>query len=349
MKGAIVHAVLLVAMLGFAYQTWTRDTSVKENTGKIVVWNEKAGDLQAIVHETADRTIKLERKGEGTASYFWGTDTKVTRKPKKKEPPPPLADGGVPPAPETPEPPEMETTTTVREFPAGEAVTPLVTGYAAMRAIRDLGVLSDDQKRDYELLESEKTITAVFASGPRSLVLGDKVLGGKDRYVMDVESGHGYVIAGSLIEPLEGGERSLQPKSVIPTGDDVVAIEITAGDRSKKVSRITATDEAGKQIKTWGDSATQKADQTTANFLEKIQTQIRPQKYDPALDPATMTKLVTVTYRDAKGGVLGTLDLYKQAGDAAEYFIVSERTRVPGQVSKTAGDQVEQNIATVFQ
>ena len=49
-----------IAMLGFAYQTWTRDTSVKETTGKVVVWNEKAADLQAIVHETKDRTIKID-------------------------------------------------------------------------------------------------------------------------------------------------------------------------------------------------------------------------------------------------------------------------------------------------
>jgi hypothetical protein len=349
MKGAIVHAVLLVAMLLFAYQTWTRDTSVKETTGKVVLWNDKAAELQAIVHETGDRTIKIERKGEGTSSYFWGTDTKVTKKPKKQEPPPPLADGGVPPAPETPPEPEFETTTTVREFPVGEAVAPLITGFSSMRAIRDLGVLTEDQKAEYELAESEKTITIVFAGGPKSLVLGDKVLGGKDRYVMDVDSGHGYVIAGLLVEPLEGGERALKPKSVIPTGDDVVAIEITAGDKSKTVSRITATDEAGKKLETWGDAQTQKPDQTTANFLQKISSQLNPTKFEPALDPATMTKLVTVTYKDSKGKVLGTLDLYKQAGEPGEYFVVSERTRVPGQVSKTTGDQVEQNIATVFQ
>jgi len=349
MKGAIVHAVLLVAMLLFAYQTWTRDTSAKQTTGKVVLWNEKSGDLMAIVHETGDRTVKIERKGEGTSAYFWGTDTKVTKKPKKKEPPPPLADGGVPPVP-PPDPnetPEMETTTTVREFPVGEAVAPLVTGYSAMRAISDLGVLTDEQKVEYELAESEKTISVVFASGSRSLVLGDKVIGGKDRYALEVDSGRGYVIAGALIEPLEGGERGLTPKSVIPTGDDVATIEITAGDKSKKVSRITVTDEAGKQMKTWGEG--QKADQTTANFLEKIETQLKPSKYDATLDPATMTKLVTVTYRDAKGSVLGTLDVFKQAGEPGDYFVVSERTRVPGQVSKTAGDQVEQNIATVFQ
>ena len=84
-------------------------------------------------------------------------------------------------------------------------------------------------------------------------------------------------------------------------------------------------------------------------MTQKIASQLTPSKFEPALDPATLTKLVTVTYKDGKGKVLGTLDVYKQPAAPNDYFVVSERTRVPAQVSKTAGDQVEQNIATVFQ
>jgi len=359
MKGAIVHGVLLVAMLLFAYQTWTRDTSVKPTTGNIVLWDEKPTALTAIIHETGDRTVKIERKGDGGAAYFWGTDTKVSKPPT---PAPPPGDGQPPPTPPAP-------TTTVREFPAGEAIAPLVTGFSAMRAIRDLGPLSDEQKKEYELADATKTVSVVFGGKTHTLVLGDRVLGGKDRYVFDVDRGHGYVIAGQLIEPLEGGERNLQPKTVIPTGDDVAAIEITAGDKHKAVSRISIADENGKQVKTWGDAQTKKADQTTANFLTKIETALRPTKYDPALDVKAMPPLVTVTYKDAKGKVLGKLDLYKQEKPApappagaptpplgtpppapvTEYYVATDRTRVAAQVSKAAGDQVEQNIGTVFQ
>jgi hypothetical protein len=360
MRGAIVHGVLLVAMLLFAYQTWTRDKSVKPTTGNVVLWNESATALTAIIHDSGDRTIKIENKGDG----FWGTDTKVTKKPKPKTPPP-SADGGVPAA----EPPAPdETVTTVREFPVGEAITPLVTGFSSMRAIRDLGALGDEQKKEYELAEATKTVSVVFGDKTHTLVLGDKVLGGRDRYVLDVDSGRGYVIAASLLEPLEGGERSLQPKSVIPTGDDVVAIDIKAGDKQKSVARISVADDNGKQVKTWGDAQAKKADQTTANFLTKIETALKPTKYDAALDVKAMTSLVTVTYKDARGKVLGTLDLYKQEKPAptppappegqpappppapiVEYYVVTERTRVPAQVSKASGDQVEQNIATIFQ
>lgn len=344
MKGAIVHGVLLVAMLLLAYDTWTDEKKVEATTGTVVLWNEKASDLQAIVHETGDRTVRIEKKD----GHWWGTDTRVTRKPKL-----------------TPEDAEPEPTTTVREFPVGDAAAPLVTAFPSMRAIRDLGQLTDDQKKEYELAESKKQLAVVFAGKTRTLVLGDRVLGGKDRYALDVDSGKGYVIAGSLVEPLEGGERTLVPKAVIPVGDEVGAITIAAGGKEKTVSRISVTDEAGKTVKTWGDAQTEKADQTTANFLTKIETSLKPTKYEPALDVASLQKLVTVTYRDPKGAPAGTLDLYKRevppdppkegADPAApppaptvEYFIVTDRTRVPAQVSKTSGDQVEQNIPTVF-
>lgn len=394
MKGAIVHGVLLVAMLAFAYQTWTRDTTPKPTTGSVVVWNEKLGDLEAVIYETKDKTIRLDRR-EG---YFWGSEAKTTKKPKPKKPPEPAPapdpaspdgaakpDGAAepddkaaapatPPEPAKPEEPEFEVVTNTREFPAGEDVDLLIPQLASMRALRELGPLTEEQKAEYKIVDKDKpdeprpTMSVVFGGKTRTLVIGDKALGGKDRYVLDLDSGKGYLIAGSLVTPLEGGENALKPKQVIPVGDDVGAIAITAGDKSKTVSRITVTDENGKQVKTWGDATSNEADQTTANFLTKIETSLKPQQYEPGTDVASLTKLVEVAYRDAKGGALGALTLYKREKPAdpppppaegqpappppapvVEYLIVTTRTRVPATVSKAAGDQVEQNIQTVFE
>jgi hypothetical protein len=361
MKGAIVHGVLLVTMLAVAYQTWTRDKTVKPSTGTVVLWTHKPAELQAIVHETPERTVRVERRGEGAAAYLWGSDARVTTKTL-----PPAADADPEAAPET------EQTTTTREFPVGEAIDPVVAGLSAMRAIRDLGTLGDEQKKEYELAEAKTTLSVVFAGGTRTLLVGDRVLGGKDRYVLDIDSGKGYVIAGALLEPLEGGERSLTPKQAIPTGDEVATIEIAAGEQTRTLGRVTVADDAGKQIKTWGDARSGKADQTAANFLSKVETSLRPVKYDPELDAASLTRLVAMTYKDARGKVLDTLTVYKREtteepppppppaeGEEAappppptsvtEYYIVSQRTRVPAQVNKAAGDQVEQNIQTVFE
>lgn len=365
MKGAIVHGGLLVAMLLFAYQSWTREApdprKKKVVVGDVVLWNAKPEALQSVVYETPERTVKIERRGDG-AGYFWGTDTKVTKKAKPK-PPPATNDAGVP-VPEAdagvPEAPEMETTTTVREFPVGEVADELVKGYTTMRALTNLGVLDDEQQAEYEFAD-DKTLAVVIDGKARTFVVGDKVYSGKDRYVLDVETGTGYVIAGGLFEPLEGGENTLKPKKIIPADEDVASIEITAGDKTKTVWRITAEDDSGKSVKTWGDKATSKADQTTANFLTKVSTSLKPQKFDPALDVTKLPNLVTVTYRDAAGKELGVLSLYKQdnppppaegtppAQPGPDYWVLSTQTRVPALVQKTSGDQVEQQVADVFQ
>lgn len=362
--GAIVHGVLLVAMLLFAYQTWTRDTTPKQTTGTVVLWNEKLGDLEAIVYTTPERSTRLEKR----PGYFWALDSKHTKKAKPRpEPAEPLDPDAPPPEP------DFETVTTTREYPVGEDLEKKLPAFASMRAVRDLGKLTEDQQADYKIIDRENpdrprpTLAVVFAGRTRTFILGDKVLGGADRYALDVDRGHGYVLAGTLLTELEGGEHSIRPKRVIPLGDDVAQIRIDAGERSKTVSRITVPDDGGKQIKTWGDPGTKQADQTTANFLTKIETTLTPQQYEPTLDPATLTPLLTVTYQGGKGATLGTLTLYKREkteepppapegaepppppAPVTEYFVVTERTRVPALVNRAAGDQVEQNIATIFE
>lgn len=364
MKGAVVHGVLLVAMLLLAYQSWTRDKTVKKSTGSVVLWDHKPADLQSVVYTTPERTVKIERKD----GYFWGTDTKVSKKPKPKPPAAdagvPATDGGVPPAPApdagVPEAPEMEEVTTVREFPVGETADELVAGYSAMRALTNLGVLDDDQKAEYKF-DDANTLAVVFADKTHTFVVGDKVYMGKDRYLLDVETGTGYVVAAALVEKIVEGESGLKPKAIIPTDDTVATIEIAAGEKSKTVSRITAEDANGKKVETWGDKATSKADQTTRNFIDKIASALKPSKFDAALDVSKLTSLVTVIYRDARGGELGKLALYKQdhppppppggppQQPGPDYWVVTTRTRVPALVPKTAGDQIEQQVAGIFE
>ena len=48
MRGVIVHGILLVVMLGFGYQTWTRDKTIRVNTGDVSIWDGSTGDLTAV-------------------------------------------------------------------------------------------------------------------------------------------------------------------------------------------------------------------------------------------------------------------------------------------------------------
>lgn len=375
MRGVIVHAALLFVMLIYGYQTWTRDKGVKPTAGEVVMWNRSEGDLKTIEFATADRTLRLERRGDGAAAYWWGVESRTTKKLKPKDPPPPPADPAAPPPP--PEAPEYVDETTTREFPIGEPGEKLVKDLARMRAIKSLGVVKDDGKQAYELVDTSKTITVMTKDGGKTLVLGGRVYGGSDRYVLDVDSGKAFVVLGSLITPLEGGEGALRPTDI--RGFDAkaaMAVEIAAGGKTKVVNRIKVkkpdddkaapnphAPAADDEIETWGTGQT--ADTAAANFIDKVE-KLRPSSFEAKLDPKTLGEVVKLTYRDGRGQVLGTFQVLKQEkpgepppvvdptkppeppAPTVEYYVLTERTRVPAPVPKVAAERIVPDITTIF-
>jgi hypothetical protein len=94
-KGAIIHGALLLVMLVYGYKVWTRDKSVSSSTtGTVPLWDKAESDLVSIEYATTNRTVKLERRGEGAAAYWWGSETKETP--------------ATPPAPPKPHPGPMD-------------------------------------------------------------------------------------------------------------------------------------------------------------------------------------------------------------------------------------------------
>lgn len=374
MKGVIVHGALLAVMLVYGYLTWTKEKPAATVTGDVVMWNRGEPELKAIELAATDQTLRLERRGEDAAAYWWGIDSRTTKKMKPVEPPPPPAPGEAPPPP--PEP-EWITETTVREFPVGEPGEKLVKDLARMRAIRSLGVVKDEAKKDYELVDTTKTIAVVFGDGAKTLVIGGRVHGGSDRYVLDVDTGKGFVLAGTLITPLEGGEGSLRPLDLRAFDPKAaMQVEIAAGGKTKTVHRIKVKQPAGdgadphaaarpeQEVETWGEGAT--ADTAAANFIDKVE-KLRPTSFEAKLDARALTSVVTLTYRDGKGKALGTMQVLKQEkpGEAppppapgaepppppvpvVEYYLLTERTRVPAAVPRVAAERIEPDIATVF-
>jgi Domain of unknown function (DUF4340) len=379
MKGVIVHGVLLVLALAFGYQTWTREKHVKPTTGEVSLWDRKASELVAVEYENDKRTVRVERRGSGDAAYWWGIDTRVEKhlKPKAPTPPPAVTDAGAP-APDggaavastppdagAPPAPEYETTTTKREFPVGEAGDTVVDNMAAMHVVRALGTLTDDQKKEFKLDAGVTTLAVIFKDGTKNFVVGDPVTGTAQRYALDPDSGKGYILAGTLISPLQSGESVLAPKQ--PNGFDQASldtVELTANGKSRTASRVETTTEKGIKAKTWGDKKTQKPDQTLANVIDNIDN-LKASKYAPELAVKDMTKVVAVTYKDAGGKQLGTLGLYKierpgevpENGTAdptqppppvVEYYVQTETTRVPAMVTKALADRIEQDVPTLF-
>nr|MBA3818321.1 hypothetical protein [Deltaproteobacteria bacterium] len=82
MKGALIHGVLLAVMLVYGYRTWTRDKTVRPDLGSVVLWNKAESEIVSIEYKAERREVKLERRGTGGDSYWWGSDTQIEVKPK---------------------------------------------------------------------------------------------------------------------------------------------------------------------------------------------------------------------------------------------------------------------------
>jgi hypothetical protein len=306
--------------------------------------------------------VKLENKG----GYWWGSETTIERKLKPKDEAAGSGSAGSGSGKGSASEPEyIETGRKTREFPVGENADKLVKNFAAARALRDLGKPNDEQKKDYKLNDAKTTLTVTFKDGPHTFLVGGSVYGGSDKYVVDEQTGHAYVLSRDLVSSLEIGESSLHltdPRGFDATKVDSVTIE--AGTRSKAGVRVTSQGTEGHEVKTWGDADTKKPNQTLANFIDNANN-LRPTEYDSTLEPSDMTQVMKLTYKDERGTVLGTLTLYKhekpgtlpegQELDPAnppksitEYYIMTEKTRVPGLVRMDTAQRTENDIDTVM-
>jgi len=398
MKGALIHGALLAVMLVYGYQTWTRDKTVQPAQGSVALWDRKESDLVSIEYKAEKKIVKLERKPEG---YWWGSDTAIETRPKKPTSAGAgsgsagsagsaapatgsgaagsaaavatgsgsagsgAGSGSAATAAKPPAPPEQEEVSRkTREFPLGEAADKLIKDVVSLRALRDLGVPTEENKKDYKLGDTKTAITLTFKDGTKTFLVGGLVYGGSDRYVVDQSSGKAYVFSKDLISGLEVGESSLH--LLDPRGFDTAKVEeiaIESGGKTKNVVRIeTETD--GQKRKTWADADTKKPNQTAANFVDNANN-LRPTEYAADLKISDLTPVLKLEYRGENQGKLGTLTLYRrqkpgqlapdQELDPAnppkgetEYYVVTERTRVPGLVRKDTAERTENDIETVF-
>jgi len=339
-KSAFVHGLLLLVMLGYGYRTWTTAPAAPTVVaGKVVMWDAGVGELAKVEYSAGKKSITLERRVDGAERYWWGRE----RKPGVVSPAP--AAGSNAPAPAA--------VPTTREFPVGTAGDKLFAAASAGRALLRLGVLTDAAKGQYKLDQDTGTLTLTFTGGARMLTIGGKVNGELNRYALDPATGEGYVIPGDMVQPADSGEPALRLTD--PLGaplDAIAAVELTAGGKTRRAVRQSATNDKGVVTKTWADAATGAADQTLANFIDAA-LGLRPTRYEVGLPATEVATLVTLRMTDVKGAPLGTwaLQRHDQAAatpPAVDYYVLTSHGRAPGAVSKTSAERLEADIATAL-
>ena len=385
MRGALIYGALLAVMLVYGYRTWTREKTSEPALGGVTLWERPDTDLVSIEWKAPKKIVKVERKPEG---YWWGSETTIDLKPKKPDAAGSgagsagsaagsasataaatgsagSAAGSGAGSAKPPEPEMEEVGRKTREFPLGDAGDKLVKDWSSAHALRDVGTPSEEAKKDYKLDDAKTTLVITFKDGAKTLLVGGSVYGSSDRYALDQASGKAYVLAKDVVSPVELGESSLHLTD--PRGFDAAkigSVSIEAGAREKTVVRFEGDNASGQKQKTWADADTKQPNQTAANFVDNAD-KLKPTEYTSEIKVADMSPILKLTYKAENGGLLGTLTLYRyekpgqlppdQELDPAnppkgetQYYVVTEKTHIPGLVKKDTAQRMENDIDTVL-
>ena len=309
-RGPVIHGVLLVVALLFAYQTWTREKKVEPRTGDVVVWQLAPGSIGAVVYDSPNLSIRLEKRQDGAETYWWGIEATTVR--DKLQNPLNLPKSLRPD--DTPKDPDMFYTVE-KQFAAGDGTDELIGHLTELRALRKIADLDEEKKKEYGLDKSDRSITVSYQGGHKNLVVGATVFGTKDRYVIDVETGKGYAVSGEVVGDLITGKGTLQLHKYHKYDDDQVKrVKVAGNGQTRELVRLTV-DKAGHgsatvKSNTWAPAATpDQADQTMANFLKRVST-MKPITFEEEQTTDGLELLVRIDYQDQGGKTLGWYEMY---------------------------------------
>lgn len=362
MKGLAIHAVLALAGLLFAYQTWTRPAVVEESSvDEPVVLQCKPEQLERLELEMPTHSVVLTPVGAGRARTYWLTSSPPAK--KLKELADKAADAGVDAAAssEPEDPPELKgvrkvDATAPVTFRGSAAVDALLAELLPLRALRDLGTL--DKSRDAEFGFHKAGTTFRLSCGGQSITLtvAGRTYGNNDSYVRDQKSGKTYLLRGKPFVELQAAQYKLMQNElhafVLAEVDEAV---IKAGDTTRK---LLQRDRAIPGRAQWVDA--DKPDQRNeafGNWFGRV-AKLRVHKYMPrGTEPgAELTephgppeRVMEIEYK-LEGKPKGRLEVVRIAGERGvpHYYGRSETSDVWATLFTTSVKEIETDLPLVL-
>jgi hypothetical protein len=347
MKGVIAHGALLAAALVAALVIWTSPVRTEPTDATVPVWQFAANDVASVTFRDGDRTLLVEwRQGDGPR-YLWARDAGYEIDPLGRDAPS-SADHT---AAEDGEAAIEEDTSwrveKVEEFPVGREGEELFEQLARLNAIRDLGEATADKHTAFGMGETAATIALRLRNGnERVLALGNSVVGGGDRYALDVERNRFYVLPASLIRPLENSGMLRLHEHQSFTADQVASVTVRArGAERTALRRMSGSPPRAN----WTPTGSDHADAGFAGFMEQVD-RLWISRYAAEVDPATLEPLARVDYQDRRGNGIGFLELSRRPGDDENptiYYMRTGRTIVPGEIYTPLAERLEQELESL--
>jgi len=337
-RGPAAHGVVLLIALLAAYRAWTRPQAAPKLDSSVTLWEGTAESVSLVEYVGERRYAKIERRKDGGEGYLWVTVERERSSPAKEK--------------QLPATEEREPTKSA--FVGGTSSERILEQMAAPTAVRALGKLDADRKKDLGLDDPKASVTVTTKGQRHELKLGSKVYGGSERYVLNPRSNEVFVLRGNQLRDLEVGETSLMQRDLHRFKvEEIKGARIAAGDRSREIVRLEGSAKADE----WADSKTP-ADQDDAasSWMTRV-AQLRALEYvTEDADLAALSfgegapeDVFRVDFTGEGGKALGYLELFRMTGkDKPEYLARTEATRVRVKVAQRVGENLEQDLANVL-
>lgn len=330
MTGVRIHGVLLLIVLAWAFQTWTRERPTAAQRQRMLVWDRDTSSVTAIDYRSARRHVRVTRRSQDGEAYLWGEE--IVRRPR----PASVAEGA------------QDVRADTLRYPLGIAGDKLLADLSELRVLRDLGSLDADELRELGLEDPSATVTIEFDDGLRDLHLGRTVFGGSDRYAWDPTGSRGLVVPADVIRPLETGSGALRERALHGFSDsDVVSVRIEARGERRVLRRVSAG--PGSPAAWLPADSPQRPDPALSGFMERV-GQLAIDGFEPDLSPDALQRLLRVEYLDGRGEPLGFVTLYRDPTDPERdlYLLMSERTRIVARAFQLLAERVVREIPALF-
>lgn len=336
LRGLFIHAAMLAASAALALYVWTKDGKSEPEQGlEAEVWTGSPETIQSVRFESESMKVQLAPRSDTHGRYLVGKLEKAAETPANPH-------ANVPGAPQQP-PANQSQGPTLKHFVSVTAGEKLFEQLAPLMAYRSLGKVDAKRAPEFGFDKPQGTLYVKVAGAERALEVGSVAPGGADRYVRDKKSSEAWAIKGEVIDNfLYADSRLLERDLHKFTPEEVRRAVVQKGPKSRELLRV----EDKRDV--WANPATPtKQDETAGNWMSKVQ-RLRIMEYTEK-PPAGQALVAKVEYLGAGTKPLGFVEIVRVGeGANAEYYARTEFTRWFGKMIKTAGEQIEQDVASVL-
>jgi len=330
-RATLLHALLALAGLYFAYQTWTRVEEDDVAVGEVLLAECDAQTFQKLTLQADKMTVTLQPERSATGVEYWVT---IDRAPVLA----PNAAAGEPIA--------------SKRFLTNKKLEELLKLIYPLRANRNLGTPSESELKGFGMDKIATTIT-LQCSSTTTIEIGGSTFGNGDLYARRKGERALVLLDGRLSKDLQSAEFNFMQKALHGfVLKDVDEARVTVNGATKRLlQRNRQTPEQA----TWVDAT--RPDQRNElydNWLTRL-SRMTAREYlatgaapgSELSPPQTGLKEVALVEYFVEGVSKGKITIARVGSDMTHYYARSEATRNWVNVSEVVAQQVERDAPVV--